>query len=194
MRCVDSVVLTIPPFASAFHSVVCQAFAIFNQKPGRACCNFVFIVAFYGGVVNSLPGAENVGAAHGRPATFRQTIVCLSREGRACPAPTWEPKSINLHKPARDFCAHGKNSTQFTQMYQLCIDRMQWERATSAIPAAIWKARSSFPAMPTSRACTRRRPPVQPKLPRPAPSRRPAMICRSSRSSLSPSPPCWAWV
>lgn len=110
MRCVDSIVLTIPPFASAFHSVVCQAFAIFNQKPGRACCNFVFIVAFYGGVVNSLPGAENVGAAHGRPAT-----ACLSREGRACPAPTWEPKSINLHKPARDFCAHGKNSTQFTQ-------------------------------------------------------------------------------
>ena len=37
MRCDSaSVIVTIPRFASAFHSVVCQSFAIFNQKRSPA--------------------------------------------------------------------------------------------------------------------------------------------------------------
>ena len=31
---------------------------------------------------------RHVGAAHVRPATFPQVGVCLTRAGRACPAPT----------------------------------------------------------------------------------------------------------
>jgi hypothetical protein len=54
MRCDSaSVIVTIPRFASTFHSVVCQSFAIFNQKLSGAYCNFVFIVAFYKRLVNS---------------------------------------------------------------------------------------------------------------------------------------------
>ena len=39
-------------------------------------------------VTRNWNGRRYVGAAHVRPATVWQTFVCLSRQGRACPAPT----------------------------------------------------------------------------------------------------------